>query len=353
MTALDTTSSTEPVGITESPGGQRVGIPERAPAERLAPLRHQDPKGLKPHSHAVLVSMIDEQFEALLADIKVWGFRDPVVLYKGQILDGVHRYRIWELLGGAAPDFVEYVGEHPLDYVISANYCRRHLSAGQLACIGYIHYLPEEQEAAHERMAMGGRESTPGRPRKGSDSGRTLSLGRSVDRAGKRVGVSGKAIDRAGIIHEYRYDLFELVWAGKMDLAPAWREAMKVKREAEGKLPEFAAVPREERAPGRQRQLTQELIRMLCKAETSLAKTPESDREFVRIALLEIERRMQRCRDVFEGREPTPLPGTMLSGEKPRRARRPRRPECVGQQDLGPVVASPTNGTEPAEGGIG
>jgi len=95
--------------------------------------------------------MEGEEFDALVADIKANGLREPIVTLKGKILDGRNRYRAC-LAAGVKPEFAVRVhadtclmhtvkgiedgyceeGEgwikDPIAYVISANIRRRHLA---------------------------------------------------------------------------------------------------------------------------------------------------------------------------------------------------------------------------------
>jgi N6-adenosine-specific RNA methylase IME4 len=78
--------------------------------------------------------MPEDQFNALVEDIREYGLRDPVVIYEGKILDGRHRYRACRALGFEAPH-VNYAGDDALSYVISHNLTRRHLDESQRAMI--------------------------------------------------------------------------------------------------------------------------------------------------------------------------------------------------------------------------
>jgi N6-adenosine-specific RNA methylase IME4 len=79
-------------------------------------------------------AMPEDQFNALVEDIREHGQREPVVLYEGKILDGRHRYRACRALD-VSFSHVEYVGDDPLGFVISHNLTRRHLDESQRAMI--------------------------------------------------------------------------------------------------------------------------------------------------------------------------------------------------------------------------
>jgi hypothetical protein len=71
-----------------------------------------------------------KQFEDLVADIKANGLHEPIVFYEDKILDGRNRYLACAI-AGIDPETVDYIGDDPVGYVISANIHRRHLTAEQ------------------------------------------------------------------------------------------------------------------------------------------------------------------------------------------------------------------------------
>lgn len=79
--------------------------------------------------------MPQDQFDALVDDIRENGLRNPIVIYENKILDGRHRYKACINLG-RQPVSVIYDGEDALGYVISHNLARRHLDESQRAMIG-------------------------------------------------------------------------------------------------------------------------------------------------------------------------------------------------------------------------
>src|SRR5574343_185426 len=74
------------------------------------------------------------EFDALVADIKTNGLRQPITLHNGMILDGGNRYAAC-VAAGMEPEFAEFEGENIVAFVLSANLHRRHLSPGQQAAI--------------------------------------------------------------------------------------------------------------------------------------------------------------------------------------------------------------------------
>lgn len=87
------------------------------------------------HPYASIFPLLDgTPYEELLADIKANGVREPVITYRGTLLDGRNRYRVCQALGIDAPTR-EYEGDAPLLYVLSLNLHRRHLDESQRAMI--------------------------------------------------------------------------------------------------------------------------------------------------------------------------------------------------------------------------
>jgi ParB-like chromosome segregation protein Spo0J len=87
------------------------------------------------HKYCLLFPLIvDKQFEELQDDIKKNGLVEPIVTYHGKILDGRNRLLACRLQG-VVPRFREYNGDNPLQFVLSKNLNRRHLSESQRATI--------------------------------------------------------------------------------------------------------------------------------------------------------------------------------------------------------------------------
>ena len=96
------------------------------------------------------------ELQELAADIKANGLQNPVVRYRGQILDGRNRLAACEI-AGVKPHFAEWSGTgSPVEWVISENLVRRHLTSSQRAVIAHD-LLPLLEKDARERQRGTGR----------------------------------------------------------------------------------------------------------------------------------------------------------------------------------------------------
>lgn len=86
---------------------------------------------MKQHAlSAIFPALPDDELQALAADIKAHGLHSAIVLYKGDVLDGWHRYQACEI-AKVNPRTIDYNGSDPVAFVRSANWHRRHLSVPQ------------------------------------------------------------------------------------------------------------------------------------------------------------------------------------------------------------------------------
>lgn len=91
--------------------------------------------------------MEQQDFRALVADIKANGVIEPVVLHQDMVLDGWHRYRASLEAGLGDPAFDLYEGNDATGYVISRNRHRRHQTKAQTAAV--VVMLRKDQLARH------------------------------------------------------------------------------------------------------------------------------------------------------------------------------------------------------------
>lgn len=91
----------------------------------------------EPHELAlVFPPMTEPEFAALRADIREHGQHEPITLYEGKILDGIHRYRACLELG-REPRIVRFEGNPraAAQLVLGLNFHRRHLTTSQRALV--------------------------------------------------------------------------------------------------------------------------------------------------------------------------------------------------------------------------
>jgi hypothetical protein len=112
-------------------------------------------------------------------------------------------------------------GVELVDFVISFNLQRRHLTASQKALVA-VDSLPFYEEAAKNRLKL-----SQGRGKKGREFLPHLNLGRSRDLAAQTFGVSGRYVGYAKQINATDPDLAQEIRDGKKTIT----EALKIIRE--------------------------------------------------------------------------------------------------------------------------
>jgi ParB-like chromosome segregation protein Spo0J len=110
---------------------------------------------------AAFPSIPQEELQSLAADIKQHGLRSAITLYKGDVLDGWHRYLACGM-AGVNPRYIDYKGTDPVAFVRSANWHRRHLSASQRAMVevSLTDWLPSGRPTETSIKSTVGQEET-------------------------------------------------------------------------------------------------------------------------------------------------------------------------------------------------
>ncbi len=155
------------------------------------------------------------EFETLVEDIKCRnGLLHPIVLYEGKILDGRRRYLACNK-AGVSTNFLAWDGKGlPVDYVISVNALRRHLTPSQLA-VAANKALPFYQKEAKDRQRL-----SKGRGNKGAQACATLK-GKATEWAAKKVGISTRMVEMAKKVQEADPKLIAEIEAGRMTVSEA------------------------------------------------------------------------------------------------------------------------------------
>lgn len=177
---------------------------------------------IESHEAAAIFPLMDGIGLNLLAeDIRAHGLLEPIVLFEGRVLDGRNRLRACEL-AGVEPRFEDWApgSGSPIEWVVSHNLHRRHLSVAQRAALA-LDLLPRLEVEARERQALAGGAS-PGPIESASSS-----VGRSDEKAAALVGVGRSTVAAAKAIQK-RDDSGEIIdamRAGELNVEQAAREA--------------------------------------------------------------------------------------------------------------------------------
>jgi ParB-like nuclease domain len=168
------------------------------------------PNPLQPHPFAALFPELPpEELTQLARDIKERGQLEPIILYKGVILDGRNRYRACQI-AGVKPRIEEFNAKatkrSPEEFVLSRNLRRRHLSVGQKAAIALE--WSDQIELSPE-------------PEKNKERGRPKG---ALSEAAKYIGINEQRVFEVRQIRDANPSLYQDVKAGRRSLNGALAE---------------------------------------------------------------------------------------------------------------------------------
>lgn len=187
---------------------------------------------MKFHPVADIFPLIDgEELQNLITDIRANGLREPIWLHPddGSIIDGRNRYRAC-VEAGVEVKTRTWDGQGSLvEFVLSMNLHRRHLTASQRACVATDVLPMLEAEAAERQRAS--------RAKPGEQIGQVAekipapNAGESRDKAAAITGVNPHYVTDAKKLKDSKPALYEEVRAGKKTLTEAKRTVKEEKRE--------------------------------------------------------------------------------------------------------------------------
>lgn len=173
------------------------------------------------HEAAVLFPLMDGvALQQLTDDVREHGLLEPIALLDGEILDGRNRLTACEL-AEVKPRFVDadLGGMSPVEYVVSHNLHRRHLTTGQRAALA-LDLLPRLEAEAKERQGTR-TDLDPTSVQDRTEVQRSDEKAASLVRVGRSTVAAAKAIqkrDETGVI-------VDGMRAGELNVAQAAREA--------------------------------------------------------------------------------------------------------------------------------
>lgn len=164
----------------------------------------------------------DPELSELADDIRQNGLREPIWLWKDAsgatfLLDGRNRVKACEL-AGAEPTSRYYAGDQPIEFVVSHNLHRRHLTPGQKAAIAAT-LEPLFASEARARKVESGKATGRGHKKVMAEPPQPLSR----QRAAKSTGSSGRSVSQYKRVAAVAPDLADKVKAGTMPLDRADR----------------------------------------------------------------------------------------------------------------------------------
>lgn len=187
------------------------------------------------HEAADIFPLLEgKAYEKFKDDIKKHGLREAVMLYDEKIIDGRNRYRVCKEEGIPLKTETWKGNGSPVDFVLSRNLHRRHLTASQRAMVAARARKEFEKEAA-QRKADGQKKGGEigGRGQKIASSSKdeqaissSNARGLASRQAGQACGVSASSVDRARqVIGHGAQVLVDAVDKGKVSIAAAAKVA--------------------------------------------------------------------------------------------------------------------------------
>ena len=179
------------------------------------------------HPAAELFPMMDiESLDDLANDIQQHGLAEPIVIFEGQILDGRNRLRACEMTG-VEPRFVTVQDIEPMQFVVSRNLHRRHLTIPQRAAIA-VDLLPIFTEEARLRKNVNSHKPLPPEL--------AAKRGPAIKHAGDAVSISQATVLRAQQLKKGSPEIFERMRRGQFrSVDGALREAGLLKDYSEAR----------------------------------------------------------------------------------------------------------------------
>ena len=174
--------------------------------------------------------MSEEEYTALVGDIKKHGLREAIWLFEGKIIDGRNRYRACNEIG-IEPQYRYYDDKDSLiEFVVSQNLHRRHLSSSQRAMLAVAIKKEIEKETKKRQIQLAGSrsrqdltqifeqgQSPASKPVPSKDRNQKT----ATAQAAKITGTNRQYVSDAEKITEKAPEVAERVKQGKMDMQDA------------------------------------------------------------------------------------------------------------------------------------
>lgn len=201
--------------------------------------------------------MTPDEYEALKLDMERNGLREAIWIHEGKIVDGRSRYRACVELD-VAPQLREWSGAGSLlDFVVSANLHRRHMTASQKAMLAVrIEKLLSAAAKENMRAAGGDRRSCMA----GAGFQKVEKPIHSAKEAAKMVGANTTYVVNAKKVEEHAPDLVPAVISGSINVREA-RQLSKLSQDKRTAIVEKVAAGKAKNVKEAHRLVTVEAAR--------------------------------------------------------------------------------------------
>jgi 16S rRNA G966 N2-methylase RsmD len=182
--------------------------------------------------------MNPDEYAALKMDVERNGLQEAIWIHEGKIVDGRSRYRACVKLG-IKPQLREWSGAGSLlDFVVSANLHRRHMTASQKAMVA-VQIEKLLSIAAKENMRAAGGDRRSGMA--GTPFQKVVKPIHSAKEAAKMVGANADYVVKAKKVVEQAPDLVPAVVSGAINVREA-RSLAKISQPRRGAIVEKIAT---------------------------------------------------------------------------------------------------------------
>jgi DNA methylase len=202
---------------------------------------------LKIHPAAEIFPMLsDIEIRDLAKDISERGLQNHIVTYEGQLLDGRNRLAAC-ILAGIEPKSMEYGGDSPVGFVISANLRRRQLDPSQRAAVAVEIEPMFAAEAKVRQQSHNG--TAPGKKSLEANLPQVKREPQARDKAAEVVNVSPRMVQEVKAIKKNNPEAFERIKSGAVTVHEAKKEIRgeEIKEIRAKMVQEAAAVPKDHR----------------------------------------------------------------------------------------------------------
>lgn len=206
---------------------------------------------MKHHEYAGLFPMLpDAELQSLANDIKLNGLETPITTLNGAILDGRNRHRACEI-AGVSPRFEEYTGKDPMQFVISHNLHRRHLTESQRGMVA-AKLATMKQGGDRAKQSIDGFASTPSGVAM-REAAEMLNVGEATVQRSKKIRKLGSpelvaAVEAGEVTVGAAYKVAELDHEQQRELVASGPAAIKEAHKAITQAPEEMTAKPEKKA---------------------------------------------------------------------------------------------------------